>query len=86
MIPHEVFGKILKQTFQPFKNPYMFAYALTFSIMLHYAHGNPDREPIELIFDRDVIKKKQAEKAYKEMFRVYPADRYRATGYIRAAL
>ena len=41
VIPHEVFGKILKQTFQPFKNPYMFAYALTFSIMLHYAHGIP---------------------------------------------
>ncbi len=74
VIPHDLFTKILKQSFQPFKNPYMFAYALTFSVMLHFAHGNPDREPIELIFDRDVIKRRQAEKAYKDMFRVYPPD------------
>jgi len=74
VIPHDQFDKILKQSFQPFRNPYMFAYALSFSVMLHFAHGNPAREPIELIFDEDVIKRKQAEKAYKEMFRVYPAD------------
>jgi len=52
----------------------MFAYALSFSVMLHYAHGNPAREPIELIFDEDVIKKKQAKKAYKQIFKVYPPD------------
>jgi len=74
VIPHDLFDKILRQTFQPFKNPYMFAYALSFSVMLHYAHGNPAREPIELIFDEDVIKRRQAEKAYKEIFKVYPPD------------
>ena len=74
VIPHDLFGKILKQTFQPFKNPYMFAYALSFSIMLHFAHGNSNREPIELIFDRDVIKRKQAENAYKSIYRVYPPE------------
>jgi len=74
VIPHDLFNTILKQTFQPFKNPYMFAYALCFSVMLHFAHGNPDREPIELIFDRDVIKRRQAENAYKDMYRVYPPD------------
>lgn len=74
VIPHDIFARILKQTFQPFMNPYMFAYALSFSVMLHYAHGNPAREPIELIFDEDVIKRRQAEKAYADMFRVYPPD------------
>ena len=74
VIPHDLFTKILRQTFQPFKNPYMFAYALCFSIMLHFAHGNPDREPIELIFDRDVIKRRQAENAYKDIYRVYPPE------------
>jgi len=79
-LPHEFkfathrFKAILAQPFQPFKNPYMFAYALSFSVMLHYARGNPAREPIELIFDEDVIKRKQAEAAYKEMFKVYPSD------------
>jgi len=74
VISHDSFGKILAQPFQPFKNPYMFAYALSFSVMLHFAHGNPSKERIELIFDNDVIKRKQAEKAYKEIFRVYPSD------------
>jgi hypothetical protein len=74
VVPHDAFLAILKQSFQPFKNPYMFAYALSFSVMLHFAHGNPDREPIELIFDNDLVKRRQAEKAYKEIFRVYPAD------------
>jgi len=74
VIPHDPFARILKQKFQPFKNPYMFAYALSFSVMLHFAHGNPSRERIELIFDNNVIKPKQAEEAYKEIFRVYPPD------------
>ena len=73
VIPHDAFGAILKRSFQPFKNPYMFAYALSFSVMLHFAHGNPDHEPIELIFDNSLIEKRQAEKAYKEIFQVYPA-------------
>lgn len=74
VIPHDLFTKILKQTFQPFKNPYMFAYALSFSVMLGFAEGNPEREPIELIFDRDVIKRKQAENAYRDIYRVYSPE------------
>jgi hypothetical protein len=75
VIPHDIFTKIMKQSFQPFKNPYMFAYAISFAIMLGgFAANNPNRELIELIFDRDVIKRKQAENAYRDLFRVYPPE------------
>lgn len=74
VIPHDKFVEILKQPFPPYKNPHIYAYAICFSLMLHYAHGNPNREKIELIFDRDVIHRKQAEGAYKSMYRIYPPD------------
>ena len=74
-IPHETFARILTTPYpRRFKNPYMYAYAVSFAIMLNYASNNPAQEKIELIFDRDVVHRKQAIAAYKEMYRIYPPE------------
>jgi hypothetical protein len=75
MIGHEPFNTIVKDApGTPFRTPYTFAYAMSLSTLLQLA---PDINPkglIDIVFDRDVIKRRQAENAYCAIFKVWPAE------------
>src|SRR5208283_1411999 len=49
VIPHDKFAEIIKQPEPRFEDPHIYAYAICFSLMLHFAHGDlsrPDRKYI----------------------------------------
>jgi hypothetical protein len=71
-IGHHNFERILKQPLSPYKTPYTFLYMLSLNIVLGVAANA--NEKIEVIFDRDVIKRKQAEDAYKRWLRILPEE------------
>jgi len=66
VIDQQPFAKIIKQApGTPFTSPYTFAYFLALSTLLPIVQEFFASEQIDIVFDRDVIKRKQAENAYR---------------------
>jgi len=75
-IDKKAFGMIkdLKDDYdQYFSDPYRFAYVLSLSSLLYLQEGLGGNA-IDVVFDYDVVSRRAARKAYKEVFKTWPKD------------
>jgi hypothetical protein len=69
VIDHAAFDQIIEQAeSSPFRNPYTLAYFLSLATILPIVQEFFPSEKIDIVFDRDVVNRRQAEAAYEHLF------------------
>jgi hypothetical protein len=73
VINHAAFDSIVRTAPEtPFKDPYIMAYFMSLSTILPIVQESFPTEKIDIVFDRNLVSRRQAEAAYDALFRLAP--------------